>query len=299
MPEPSRRRGEAGREADPFAGGRLEAGAPARGPLFDAHAHLADPALAGERQAVLERARQAGLLWILDSGTSLEDSQRALARRGEAAGVRVEVAVGVHPHEAAGAPPDWPERLRGLARRGAVAIGEIGLDYHYDRSPRPVQREALRRQLELARELDLPVVLHEREAHADLLAILDQTGLPPRGGVIHSFSGGPGEAEAYLGRGLFLGVSGMVTFRRADALRQAIREAPAERLLYETDSPYLAPHPLRGRRNEPAHVAWTVAAVAELRGEPAAELLRAAWTGLARLYGAPLPERPVRGGPAG
>ncbi|MCL6521342.1 MAG: TatD family hydrolase [Firmicutes bacterium] len=265
--------------------GGLDPERPAAGPLFDAHAHLGDPALAGERQAVLERAAAAGVLWILDNGTSLEDSDRALAEAAAGGLPAVAAAVGVHPHEAARAPGDFLERLREMAVRGAVAVGEIGLDYHYDFSPRPVQREVLRRQLELARELGLPVVLHEREAAGEMLEILDQVGLPERGGVVHSFSGGPAEAEAYLERGLYLGISGMVTFRGLDRLREAVRRAPAERLLYETDAPYLAPHPLRGRRNEPAHVAWTVAAVAELRGESPEALLAAAWHGLARLYG--------------
>ncbi|MDI3298453.1 MAG: TatD family hydrolase [Bacillota bacterium] len=269
--------------------GALQAERPASGPLFDAHAHLGDPALEGDRPQVLERAGRAGIRWILDNGTSLEDSGRALARRGSAGGVRVEAAVGIHPHEAARAPRDFAEQLRQLARQGAVAVGEIGLDYHYDFSPRPVQREVLRRQLELAQALQLPVVLHEREAAGDLLEILDRVGLPARGGVVHSFSGGPAEAEAYLQRGLHLGISGMVTFRGMDDLREAVRRAPAERLLFESDSPYLAPHPLRGRRNEPANVAWTVAAVAELRGESPEALLKASWSGLARLYGAEPP----------
>lgn len=185
-----------------------------------------------------------------------------------------------------GDPALWDSLGAHLARPGVVAVGEIGLDYHYDHSPRPAQRQALAAQLALARAAGLPVVLHERESAPDLLDILRAEGLPASGGVWHAFSGGPDLARAALDLGLHLGFGGMVTFRRGtDEIRASARLCPPERLLLETDAPYLAPVPHRGRRNEPAFLAATAGFLAELRGVAADELAATATDNARRLFG--------------
>lgn len=183
-------------------------------------------------------------------------------------------AYGLHPHEARLASPvlwsDLKDRLRGAS---AVALGEIGLDYHYDFSPRARQREALERQLTLAAERGLPVILHEREAAADLLSVLRTVGLPPRGGVWHCFSGDAALAHQALDVGLHLGFGGLMTFGRGtEAVRQAAVACPADRLLLETDAPYLAPVPHRGRRNEPSFTSDVLEFLAQLRGQSPEDL---------------------------
>lgn len=252
--------------------------------VVDSHCHLADPQFADDRPAVVERAVQAGLAGLLVVGDDLESSRAAVelaqalsageggARKEGAPALRAWAAVGVHPHEVAQAPADWLQQVAELARQPCVAaIGEIGLDYHYDYSPRPLQKEAFARQLELARELGLPVVVHDREAHGDTLALLqDEARRRPDGqvaGVMHCFSGSWELAQACLRLGMYISAAGSVTFRNARRLQEVFRQVPLERLLVETDSPYLAPEPWRGRRNEPAFVAEVARFLARLRGE--------------------------------
>ncbi len=230
--------------------------------MIDSHAHLTmfEP---DERADVLARALDAGVGRILAPATGRAD----LDAVAELAGLRegsVVGALGFHPHEASTLDAAWKRRLEHLlSSPGIVAVGEIGLDYHYDHSPRDEQRKVLAWQLSLALERGLPVVLHQRDAWTDFLAALD--ACPGTRGVAHSFTEGePGVQEATK-RGLFVGISGMVTFAKAENLTAAARAVPSGRLLVETDSPYLAPVPHRGERNEPAHVRLVAEAVARVR----------------------------------
>jgi TatD DNase family protein len=174
---------------------------------------------------------------------------------------------GIHPHDCVRVPEaDWDESARIAAHPRVVAVGETGLDYHYDLSPRDVQRASFRRSIGIARAAGKPVVVHVREADADCATILREEGVPAAGGVVHCFTGDWPAARAYLDLGLHISVAGIVTFKTADAIRDAVRRTPRDRLLVETDSPYLAPVPFRGKRNEPAHVVHVAARVAEIWG---------------------------------
>ena len=245
--------------------------------MFDSHCHLADEAFEDDLDAVVDRAREAGLrgaLCILDATNRAE---AARARRVAAAWPAVRFAVGVHPHQAgqfAGRLDEVEPRLRAAvaARPGVCAVGEIGLDYHYDFAPRDVQREVFRTQVRVARELGRPIVIHTREADEDTFADLEREGAPPPGGVFHCFTGDAAAARRAVALGFHVSFSGIATFRRADAVREAAAEVPWDRLLVETDAPYLAPVPHRGRRNEPAWVTRVVEAVAGVRGAPANEV---------------------------
>ena len=245
--------------------------------MFDSHCHLADEAFADDLDAVVDRARRAGLegaLCILDA-TNPDEAARA--DRVSAAWPAVEFAVGVHPHQAgqfAGCLDDVGPRLRAAvaARAGACAVGEIGLDYHYDFAPRDVQREVFRRQVRVARDLGRPVVIHTREADEDTFAVLAEEGAPPPGGVFHCFTGDASTARRAVDIGFHVSFSGIATFKRADAVREAAAAVPWDRLLVETDAPYLAPTPHRGRRNEPAWVIRVIEVVAGVRGTTADEV---------------------------
>jgi TatD DNase family protein len=234
--------------------------------LIDTHAHLADAGLAADLPGVLERARAAGVVQVVAIGTTASDSATvaslAEAHRG------IFAAVGVHPNDAARArAADW-EAVRALASRPrVVAIGETGLDRYRDRTPLPVQQEWFARHLELACERDLPVVIHCRDSLDEILSQVASLGRPVRG-VLHSFTGDWDGARAALDLGLHLSFAGMITFanKGLDALRAAAGRVPPERLLVETDSPYLSPHPYRGQPNEPARVVHTAARLAELHG---------------------------------
>jgi TatD DNase family protein len=239
--------------------------------MIDSHCHLTAEAFREDLPAVLARARAAGVTRMVTIGTSPQDWGAALALA--AAEPDIACACGVHPHEAAAG--GW-EGLRSLK---IVAVGEIGLDYHYDFAPRDKQRDAFAAQLQLAQEMALPVIIHEREAAEDVLAVLDREGCPP--GVWHCFSGDADLAREVLARGLHLGFGGLVTFRRGtEGIRAAARMCPPDRLLLETDAPYLAPVPHRGRRNEPAFVADTARFLGGLRGEPVDGAAAAALFGL-------------------
>jgi TatD DNase family protein len=271
--------------------------------LIDSHAHLDFPQFDDDRETVIERAREAGLVAIVDVGTSLASSRAAVALA-ERHGF-IYAAVVVHPHDARTVTPEVLDELRALAHHPkVVAIGEIGLDYYRDLSPRPVQRRAFADQLELATEVGLPVVIHSREAHDDVMAALREwvaspSSLPPRiggdrggaggtegrAGVLHSYSAGPGRLEEVLELGFSIGISGPVTFPKANALRSVAAVVPLERLLVETDCPYLAPVPNRGRRNEPAYVRYVVEAVARVRGVSVETVARATGKNGRRLFG--------------
>jgi TatD DNase family protein len=241
--------------------------------MIDSHCHLADETYAADLDAVIERAKDAGLeraLVVLEAGNAKEAAQ---AGRVAALWPETRVTVGVHPHQAHQFASD-PRRAAVVvgeqfaATASARAIGEIGLDYHYDFSPRDVQQAVFRAQIRLARELQRPVVIHTREADEDTLAILGDEGGGALRGVLHCFTGNDALADAGLALGFFVSLAGIVTFPKAAALRETARRVPLERLLVETDSPFLAPVPYRGKRNEPAYVARVVEALADLHGVP-------------------------------
>ncbi len=239
--------------------------------FLDSHAHLTDPAFDTDRDAVVDAAREAGAAAIVCIGASRADARaaEALARRYPGF---VFATAGVHPHDAATYEPardrEW---IHAAVARGAVAVGECGLDYHYDHAPRPAQRAAFDDQIALAGELGRPVIVHTREAEADTAAMVRTAGSAGVRGVLHSFSGGAALAETALAAGWLISFSGMVTFKSwtADAV---VRAVPGDRLLVETDAPYLAPAPLRGRRNEPRFVPHTLARLALVRGTTPEEL---------------------------
>lgn len=244
--------------------------------LTDSHCHLDDRQFDPDRERVIERALAAGVRRILAIGTG--DGPPDLE-----AGIRLAerypfilASAGIHPHDAGKAAPADFDHLRALLRHPRiVAVGEIGLDYHYNFSPPGRQREVFVEQLRLAAEFGKPVIIHTREAWEDTMATLEQHAKPAAlRGVMHCFSGGPEEARRALGLGFFLSFAGIVTFPKAMRVREAARLAPLDRLLVETDAPYLAPVPHRGRRNEPAWVVETARRLAELRREPL-ELLAA------------------------
>lgn len=249
--------------------------------MIDSHAHLDFSPFDDDREAVIERAEEAGVVAILNVGADLASSRAAVALSEQY--IFIYAAVGVHPHDAVTVTAAVLSELRALARHPkVVAVGEIGLDYYRDLSPRPVQRRAFADQLALAAELELPVVVHSREAHDDVLAVLrewDGTG------VLHSYSAGPERLEEVLGLGFSIGISGPVTFPKADRLRAVAAAVPLDRLLVETDCPYLTPVPYRGRRNEPAYVSHVVEAVARARGGLAQAVARATADNARRVFG--------------
>ena len=246
--------------------------------LVDSHCHLDARQFDADRAAVIARAAENGVMRIVNPGVDLQSSRAAveLAQQYEC----IYAAVGIHPHEAKTLGVDALAELRRLATsRKTVAIGEIGLDYYRNLSPRDVQRRAFVALLEMAAGLGLPVIVHDRDAHDDVLAILSDwyssLHAPHSSlhGVVHSFSGDVALAEQVLAMGFFIGISGPVTYQNANRLREVVRVVPLERLLIETDAPYLAPHPHRGRRNEPAYVRRVAQAVAEARHSTASQVV--------------------------
>jgi TatD DNase family protein len=233
--------------------------------LIDTHCHLADPAFDGDRPEVVARSRAAGVEHVVVVGDSLETSEQALALARQWGWTAT---AGVHPHAASTWNPDAAARLEALLDHPEVAaVGETGLDYHYEYSPRPDQRRAFEAQLALAARRRKPVVVHAREADDDLCHILAAYAAEVPAVVLHSFSSGPRALAAGLERGAYFSFSGMVTFKNW-RLQHCVLEVPQDRLLVETDAPYLAPVPYRGRRNEPAFVAAVAARLAELRRVP-------------------------------
>ena len=256
--------------------------------FVDSHAHIDGEEFDADRDEVVARAWAAGVRAILNVGTGDPHGgnfERAVALTEKYEGVHA--AVGVHPHDAKLYDEAAEERLLEFVRsRRVVAVGEIGLDYHYDNSPRDVQREVFARQLRLARAEGLPVIIHSREADEETLEILraEYAGAG-RGGVMHCFGGGPALAEGALGLGFYISFAGNVTFKKAEALREVALTVPLDRLLVETDCPYLAPVPLRGRRNEPAYVVETARFLAGLRGVGPEEFGRTTAENFTRLFG--------------
>ena len=253
--------------------------------LIDSHAHLDGEKFADDRAAVVERALAAGVVKIITMGDSLESSARsvALAERFEP----IYAAVGVHPEEAQPMTAATDEQLAAwAAQEKVVAIGEIGLDYYWekDEEKRALQRAIFVRQLDLARQLKLPVCIHDREAHGDMMKILKTEGRGLRG-VLHCYSGSWEMAAELLKGDWYFGIDGPLTYKNAAKLPEIVQRLPAERILVETDSPYLSPMPFRGRRNEPAHVLYVAKKAAELRGESLEAFARATRENTRDLYG--------------
>lgn len=250
--------------------------------LFDSHCHLTDDRLIGEVDAVIARARAAGVTRMVTVGTGPDDAEAAAALAARAP--EVWASAGIHPHDASSADEAALSRIRDvLSRPRVVALGEIGLDYHYDHSPRDVQRRAFRRQLEMAADLGLPVIIHSREADLDTATQVREAAGSVRG-VLHCFAGGPELLEAGIDAGWYVSFSGLITFKKFDGAA-LVRAVPTDRLLVETDSPYLAPVPHRGKRNEPAFVREVAEVAASLRGETFEALARRSAANAAAFYG--------------
>ena len=253
--------------------------------LVDTHCHLDFDRFEEDRDQVVARAEAAGVTRIVVPALDLENARAvlALAERYPT----VHAAVGIHPNSAVGWEDGWLDDLRRLAaHEKVVAIGEIGLDYYWDKTPPAVQHRAFRRQLELAAELELPVIVHNREADEDVIRLLADSPLAgrQRPGVLHSFSAPWETAAAGLDLGFYLGFTGPVTFKNADGLRAVAALAPLERLLVETDAPFLTPHPHRGRRNEPAYVVHVAERLAQVRDTSPATLAAATTANATHLF---------------
>ena len=253
--------------------------------LIDSHAHLDGEKFADDRAAVVERALAAGVVKIITMGDSLESSARSVALTEEFESVYA--AVGIHPEEVQPMTAATDDRLAAwTAQEKVVAIGEIGLDYYWekDEEKRALQRAIFVRQLDLARQLRLPVCIHDREAHGDMMKILKTEGRGLRG-VLHCYSGSWEMAAELLKGDWYFGIDGPLTYKNAAKLPEIVQRLPAERILVETDSPYLSPMPFRGKRNEPAHVLYVAKKAAELRGESLEAFARATRENPRDLYG--------------
>ena len=266
--------------------------------MIDSHCHLAGDEFVADLDAVVVRARAAGVagaICILDAGNRVELGRVAALR---AAWPTLRFSAGVHPHRAgACGPVDAVRQLvhDAIADSGACAVGEVGLDYHYDFAPRDVQRSMFEQQIALAKMLDLPLVVHTRDADADTVDVLRRTGDGKVRGVLHCFTGDAALAAAALDLGFYLSVSGIVTFPRAGALRDVVADLPHDRVLIETDSPYLAPVPHRGKRSEPAQVAQVAATLAGLWQLPVEDVVRQTSSNVDALFGA-TPQRAAHDG---
>jgi TatD DNase family protein len=245
--------------------------------VIDSHCHLDDAGFDADREAVIQRALDAGVELMVAIGTGKGPPDLETGVRLADAHPQFVATAGVHPHDAAKATPDTWQRLKSLLEHPkVVAVGEIGLDYHYDFSPRDVQRDVFTEQLRIAAAHRKPIVIHTREAWEDTMTLLEQHwsphGIP---GIMHCFTGNIAQAERSLALGFYLSFGGVVTFPRATDLHDAARMVPLDRMLLETDAPYLAPVPQRGKRNEPAFLAHTARRLAELRSVPVDEIVRA------------------------
>jgi TatD DNase family protein len=235
--------------------------------LIDSHAHIQGREYAGEVDAVVRRARAAGVEKIIVVGGAGELSSNEAAVQLAQSHAELYATVGMHPHDAKDVSDGDLRKLQALTERPkVVAVGETGLDYYYNHSPRDVQCNLFTQFIHMACETDLPIVVHEREAAQDVAALLRCEGKGKVRGVIHCFTGNYEAACAYLDLGLYLSFTGIITFTKADSLRDVVQKVPLERILLETDSPYLTPVPYRGKRNEPAYVQLVAEAVSEIKG---------------------------------
>jgi len=253
--------------------------------MIDSHSHIYGPRFDDDRDDVINRAVNCGITQLLQVGCNLEESRTVVALAEKHPGIYA--SVGVHPHDASTVNDQVLDDLAQLcAHPKVVSWGEIGLDYYYENSPRDVQRAAFAAQLKRAATLDLPVVIHTRDAEEDTLEILADHPIA-RGGHVHCFTGSGGLAEKLLAMGFHIGFTGIVTFKAAEELREVVRQVPLSRLLIETDSPYLAPIPKRGRRNEPEFVQYVAQALADIKQVPLSEMVRCSTENFYKVYGVP------------
>ena len=253
--------------------------------LADSHAHIDDERFDADRDEVVARALAAGVSLIVNIGADMASSARSVALAEKYPGIYA--AVGMHPHDSQDMKENDYRQLEQWANHPkVVAIGEIGLDYHYDLSPRPVQKEVFLRQLDLARKTGKPFIIHEREAHADMLDIIRHAALGLNG-VFHCFSGSVETAREYLKMGFYISVAGPVTFPKSVKTKEVAKAVPLDRLLVETDSPYLTPQPFRGKRNEPAYVRLVAEEIANLRDISLAELAEVTTANVRKLFNIP------------
>ena len=259
--------------------------------LIDTHAHLEMREFNDDREDVIRRAREAGVEYIVTIGTTVESSRDAvmLADKYDF----IYAAIGIHPHEVKDILHPAYDILRHFAQhKKVVAYGEIGLDYHYEHSPRADQKRKFRDMLREARQLDLPVLVHDRDAHEDTLQILSEEWSPELGGVMHCFSGDVAMAKRVIEMGFAISIAGPITFPKAEGLREVVKQIPIEHLLIETDAPYLAPQPMRGKRNEPAFVRHTAEMIAQVKGLSFDDVARITSFNAMQLFGiGTIPER--------
>jgi len=239
--------------------------------MIDSHAHLTLPQFDNDRDMVIQRALDVGLTHIITVGIDMEDCKKALnlAQQQEI----ISVSVGIHPHDAKSVDNGTYGELKDLAKQErVVAIGEIGLDFYRNLSPQKTQVRCFREQLQLARDVSLPVIIHDREAHREIVDMLQQEKAEEIGGVIHCFSGDWTMAKICMDMGFYISIPGTVTFKASGVYQDLVRDIPLDRLLIETDCPFLSPHPYRGKRNEPAHVRFVAEAIARIKGKDIAEI---------------------------
>lgn len=251
--------------------------------IFDTHVHYDDEAFDQDREAVLQKIREDGVGMIADIGADIASSKKAmeLSERYDF----IYAVVGVHPSEVEPMQPSDIAWLREMAKKPkVVAIGEIGLDYHYEEPERELQKKWFKAQLELAKEVKLPVSIHSREAAQDTLTIMQQMDMQETGGVIHCFSYGWEMAKIYLDMGFYLGIGGVVTFKNAKKLKEVVQKAPLERIVLETDGPYLAPEPFRGKRNMSSYLTYVAEKIAELKKITPEEVIQITEQNARRLY---------------
>ena len=250
--------------------------------LFDSHAHLDDEKFDADREEVIARAFEQGVTGIINVGACMASSARSVALAAKYEGIYA--GVGIHPHEAQHAQETDYEQLAVWSKQDkVVAIGEIGLDYYYDLSPRDLQRTVFVRQIDVARQMDMPLIIHDRDAHGDILDVLKKEAKGLRG-VLHCFSGSLEMAKEIIKLGFYISIAGPITFKNAAKLPEIAASIPLERLLIETDCPYLTPHPHRGKRNEPAYVKLIAEQVAALRGLELPALSKATSENVKRVF---------------
>lgn len=242
--------------------------------LFDTHAHLDDRRFDKDREEIIDKCKEEDISYIVNIGADMVSSVKSINLAEKYSFIYA--SVGVHPHDAKTMDKDTCAVLAELAENNKKvrAIGEIGLDYHYDNSPRDIQRRRFEEQLDMAKQLKLPVVIHNREAHEDTMRILQKSGIKEIGGVFHSYSGSAEMMKQCLNLNMYISISGPVTFKNARRPVEVVKQVPLERLLIETDSPYLTPVPYRGKRNNPSYVRYVAEKIAEIRGLDFEEVAR-------------------------
>ena len=252
--------------------------------LFDTHAHLDDKQFARDRAEVIQRAREGGVELIVNVGYNLASAKRTLALVEEYDFIYG--SVGLHPHDAKDGDDRTLTELKRMAQHPKiVAIGEMGLDYYWDHSPHEVQKEVFRKQIALARELKLPIIIHDRDAHQDVLNIVKEEGAKEVGGIFHCYSGSWPMAREVMKLGFYISLAGPVTFHNAQKSKEVAKEVPLDYLLIETDCPYLAPVPFRGKRNEPLYVGKVAEMIAEIKGLPLEKVVEVTKENGKRVFG--------------